>query len=196
MFVHMKCSTESCSLEIQLRYHARLATVTSKSSQVALSRTLPSGRHELKMGALVWHEWARLLALASGACTLSSVAARPRQLIQKAPPHSLHSPFAPTRRHSLGCFVGVPGPQILLGLCRWQPRTARDRVRRKCWGRERLQNCRPTDDGDDDERTHRPPPAANAFVKLIVDVPIFQIVNLVRPSPRAFLERRPKSSSC
>lgn len=32
------------------------------------------------MGALVWHDWARLLALASGACTLSSAAAR-------LPPH-------------------------------------------------------------------------------------------------------------
>ncbi|KWU42869.1 hypothetical protein RHOSPDRAFT_35598 [Rhodotorula sp. JG-1b] len=73
------------------------------------------------MGALVWHDWARLLALASGAYVAWAAL------------------WGVVDRKYFWDFVGGSlGPDGIV-----------------------------------------PPPAANVFIKLIVDVPIFQIVNLV-----------------
>lgn len=91
------------------------------------------------MGALIWHDWARLLALTSGACSSAF-----------HPPEPLATVDLPSLRNRcrLGGLVGLGLPQVLLGLCGWTSRTAWHRVSRRAFDltdefREKLTFVRP-----------------------------------------------------
>jgi hypothetical protein len=75
---------------------------------------LPSSSHPLPprtMGAFSWHDWARLLALTSGACS---------SLLPSPSLSSLTLSFLDntSRRRRLGRSMGLFLSQVLLGLCR------------------------------------------------------------------------------